>query len=113
VLVAIKYITPLPHVLANSELSSAFEGIAAALSSALEVTEFRRKLVVSAHTALEGLLKRAPAVRGAYFSFCDIGGQQVCAAVKGADVESSDGAVQVGVRVKNSVKVQTQVCGIR
>jgi hypothetical protein len=37
----------------------AFEGIAEALSKALGVSEFRRKMVVCAQTALESLLKRA------------------------------------------------------
>lgn len=67
---------------------------------------------MSAHTALEGLLKRAPSIKGAYFSVCDIGGQQVCAAVKGTDIESIDGPVKVAARVQNSSRVQTQVCVI-
>ena len=57
---------------------SAFEGVAAALSAALEVSEFRRRLVICSQPALVGLLKRTDDVKGVYFAFSDIGGQQVC-----------------------------------
>ena len=103
--------------IASGELSGdqqkAFEGVAAALSTALEVSEFRRKLVVCARTALESLLKRSKAIRGVYLSFCDIGGHQVCAAVQGGAVHSSsaggdDVPTSPGKPVRNSPKIQTQ-----
>ena len=88
----------------HAEQQKAFEGVAAALGAALEVSEFRRKMVLCSHAALESLLKRSTAIKGAYFAFCDIGGQQVCAAVKGQEVES----VKQGSPVFNSAKLQTQ-----
>jgi len=42
--------------------------------------------VVCSRSALEGLLKRTSEVKGAYFSFCDLGGQQLCAAMKGETI---------------------------
>ena len=86
------------------EQHKAFEGVAAALSAALEVSEFRRKMSVCSLSALDSLLKRSPAIKGAYFAFCDIGGQQVCATVRGESVES----VNEGSSVFNSAKIQTQ-----
>lgn len=86
------------------EQHKAFEGVAAALSAALEVSEFRRKMVVCSLTALDSLLKRSPAIKGAYFAFCDIGGQQVCASLRGEEVET----VKEGSSVFNTAKIQTQ-----
>jgi hypothetical protein len=90
---------------------AAFEGVAAALSSALQVSEFRRKMVASTQMALESLLKRASIFKGGYLSFCDSGGQQVCAAITGKAVlhnEDTNEAARVGQAVPNSTKIQTQ-----
>ena len=91
----------------SGDAQVAFEGVGAALSAAMEVSEFRRKMVVCSHTALEGLLKRATDIKGVYFAFCDLGGQQVCAAVKGEVVEGEE-PVAVGKSVSRTSKIQTQ-----
>ena len=91
----------------SGDAQAAFEGIAAALSAALEVSEFRRKMVVCSQVALQGLLRRATDVKGVYFAFCDLGGQQVCSVVKGEVVEGKEPA-EVGKSVSTSSKIQTQ-----
>lgn len=63
----------------DADARAAVEGIAAALSSALTECDFRRKMAVCGSKALESLRQQAPAIRGAFFAFYDVGGRYICA----------------------------------
>ncbi len=63
------------------------EGIAEGVTAALSLSEFRRKMALCGQPALQSLLTRASTVRGAYLSFLDVKGREVCAATLGDAIE--------------------------
>lgn len=79
------------------------EGVAVALTSAMQVSEMRRKMAMCGEMALESLLKRAPTMPAAYLAYLDVSGRQVCARVLGEDIPG----VEVGKVIEDTEAVQT------
>uniref|UniRef100_A0A7S0MJH0 Uncharacterized protein n=2 Tax=Cryptomonas curvata TaxID=233186 RepID=A0A7S0MJH0_9CRYP len=88
----------------EGEQQAALEGTAKGLGKALVVSEFRRKMVICGHYALESLIKRT-AIAGAYLSFFDIKGREICGHIVG---NVNDG-IKIGHEVKQRALHSTEI----